>query len=328
MTPFQVALADLVSSSGLRFNQNKVSYIFDCPRCSKRDKLYIRKSDGRFICWYCAEIDNFKGKAEYALVELLSLPLAEIRQRLYGDAPVSPGAFLDLNIKDWFGEDDPIVVPILPTKQFQHDFYPIGHKHSVRGLDYLMGRGIPLALAQNYNVHYCPPDRRVIFPVQYHDKLYGWQARTIIPSEWFDEESGKMMSFPKILTSEGLKREHTLMFSDRLDGVNHCVLTEGPISAIKAHLCGGNVATMGKAVSTAQIELLKNAGIEKLYLALDPDAAQEASRLAGQHGDFALYHLLPDKDADDIGAMTINAVHRAFLQAPRINSGKVFIFLP
>jgi hypothetical protein len=168
----------------------------------------------------------------------------------------------------------------------------------------------------------------VIFPVQAAGDLYGWQARIIVANKFVDEE-GNAREIPKIVSSTGIPRDKTLMFADRLQGVDHAVLCEGPVDAIKAHLCRGNVAAMGKAVTKEQVRLLINAGVRKLYLALDPDAAAETQRLVRDNfDDFEIYNMIAQGgDKPDLGAMEFSDVSDLFRAARRIEPGRIFIHL-
>jgi hypothetical protein len=322
----RIALNELVRGSGLSFSENSKSWIFECPRCFKSKKLYIRKSDGRFVCWFCKEVDGFQGKPEFALKELLGLSVAILQKKLYGLESPQASLFLDIQLRDFFGEDDEVDgdADEIAEQVWPFDYYPIEHRHSARGLKYLEERGVSLAVAQFYGLRYSPPERRVIFPISSGGRLYGWQGRSIIPTSYEDEQ-GIVHETPKIVTTKGLKKENLLMFSDRLVGSPHAVLAEGPFDAIKAHLCGGNVATMGKAVSPAQVRLLRNSGIRRLYLGLDPDAAAEIMRLCREFSsdDIELFDLRATAEAGDLGAMSFEAVLGRFQEAPRFGLGRV-----
>jgi hypothetical protein len=321
-------LKNLIESSPLSFKENEGSFIFDCPRCSKKDKLWIRKRDGRFVCFYCAEIDNFKGRPEYALKELLGLPLDVIKTKLYGEAWHQDGTgCLNLVFRDPDEEEDPDEEPILKEIAWPTDTYEITNAHSAKGSAYLASRGLPADIAADYGIHYWSAKRRVLFPVVIHGALVGYQARAIYPTEWVDRVTGLTKTAPKIVTSDGLERDKALMFHDRLAGSEHAVLCEGPMDAIKAHLCGGNVAAMGKIVSRGQLLALRRMGIKKVYLALDPDAADEASRIAKELGDLELYLMEPPAGFKDLGDMSMEAVRGVFLTAPKITSNRLFVFL-
>lgn len=308
-------LQDFIEESGIRHKTNGVSFIFTCPRCSKLEKLYIRRTDGRFVCWYCKETAGFEGRAEYALAELLGLPIQEVTRRLYGAQAIRNSPILDLCIEeddsDLLQEPDSMEATCWPP-----DFYPLGDARAIAGVKYLASRGISVEIATEYGVRYHPADRRVVFPIERGGNLYGWQARSIVDAT------------PKILSQSGMNR--TIMFADRLIGSSHCVLTEGPVDCIKAHLCGGNVATMGKAVSFLQMAQIRSYGVQKLYLALDPDAADETSRLVRDNSDLEVYVMeVPERQGikNDLGAMDMEEVLGLFRAAVKVNGSRLFVFL-
>ncbi|NDD84294.1 hypothetical protein EBZ38_08495 [bacterium] len=317
------ALKDIVESAGIAYKQNSISYIFKCPRCQKKDKLYIRKADGRFVCWVCAETSDFKGRAEFALTELTDIPISEIRKILY-DGVIPVETHLNVQLGD-FGEED--AGEYYVSLPWPLDYYPIEHPHSSRGLQYLQERGISLELAQKYGLRYCPTERRVVFPVEVGGVLLGWQNRTVLPTTMYNED-GQKISVPKSLTSKSLAKGKHLMFQDKLLGSDHAIICEGPIDAIKADLCGGNVATLGKMVSEEQIEIIKKSNVSKIYIALDRDAFVEAEKLKGAFAGKEMYRLLPAEGYGDLGDMTPEGVYSQFLRAERFdNSAKLYIFL-
>lgn len=325
-------LAQILRESGLKYDQNGTSYIFSCPKCTGKKKLYIRKRDGRFVCWVCKETDNYQGRVEYALADLLGLPVQQLQSRLYGGTHVPVQVHLDFQLVDFFGEEDEVDedAKVLPTLIWPLDYYPIDDEAAEKGAAYLAGRGVPLVLAQAYGLHYAPEKKRVVFPVAAGGQLYGWQERLVVPNTWVDEH-GNVRETPKILSSQGIPRDRTLMFVDRLAGSEHAVLCEGPVDAIKAHKCGGNVCAMGKAVSAEQINLLLNSGVKKLYLALDPDAAAETERLVRDCFDHVeLYEMVvptTGKEKNDLGAMDYDEVLGLFRAARRVRAGHLFFFL-
>jgi rubredoxin len=322
------ALKELIEGSGVRFRQLSISYVVDCPRCGKKDKLYFRKRDGQFICWVCAG-DGFRGRPEYGLSEVLGVPVREIRAQLYGDKDVRATAFLDLKVRNWLsGDDEPDEDAFdLQEVQWPFDFYPIEHKFSRRGLAYLESRGIPLEVAKCYDLRYCPREQRVYFPIGSKGKLYGWQGRFVGQTEFRDEATGQTTRIPKVVTTKGIKKEQTLMFLDRLEGSDHAVLCEGPVDGLKVHGFGGNVVSMGKIVSKAQINLIRNSGVKRVYLALDPDAYSETMALTREFPDLEVYWVTPPKGYKDIGEMSISEVTELCGLAPRVNGSFVRGFI-
>jgi phage FluMu protein Com len=321
-------LKELLAEAGLdRCRANSKSFVLDCPRCKKKNKLYIRKEDGRFVCWYCRTTENFQGSPEYVFAELGLGLINDLRRRIWGlDGPAAD-LLLDLDLTDFFGpEDEADALAKAPVEvEWDPDFRDLDSQWGVPGVEYLQKRGVPLELALEYDIKYWPAQRRVVFPVKSSGKLLGWQTRIIDPHEYIDE-NGEIVKTPKALTYIGLKRDRILMFGDRVTGRKHMVLTEGPMDAIKAHMCGGNVATLGKTISYNQLALIRNSGIERLYLGLDPDAAPEAQKLVEEfYGDIEIYDMRPP--SGDIGAMDYQDVYELFKNAPRVNPGTLFIYV-
>jgi hypothetical protein len=311
------ALEKLIKESGIPYKSGSRSFLLDCPKCGKKQKLWIIKKNGAFVCWSCKETDNYKGWADVALSDILGQNIQEIRSKIYtGSLP--PGNELAFNLEDFDGDliDVPSSVVALSEIEFPPDVLSLDSKYAAKGVEYLASRGIPKDVALRYGVHYWPGNKRVVFPVVADGKLVGYQGRSII--------SGYN---PKILTSGGLRREFVMMFQDRLIGSKHAVICEGPIDAIKADLCGGNVATMGKAVSKTQLDLIQKQGIQLVYLALDPDAAEEISRLAFELGNIETRLLLPPKGRKDLGECSFEEVFEAFQEAKPFTSGHLLFGL-
>lgn len=319
----------LLDEGGIKYAQNRKSYILDCPRCRKAKKLFFRKSDGNFVCWKC-QTDGFRGAPEWGLQEILGLGIKVLQKRLYGESAPRGSVFLDLHLVDWFDEQDEVPVYVktdLPAMEYPPDFLPIVDPRSARGAEYLAGRGLVLDVCQQYDVRYHPSSGSVVFPVINGGKILGWQTRVCGATSWFDPDNDVVVKIIKSLTSEGLKKEQTLMFGDRVTG-DHAVLCEGPIDAMKAHLCGGNVASMGKAVSRYQLEMLKNSGIRKLYLGLDPDAFKESSQILSQMiDDIEIYDMRPPAPFEDLGSMSMQEVKVLWDQAPKMAPNHLFLYL-
>lgn len=328
----EAEIRGLLQENGVSFKTNSKSFIMDCPRCKKDKKLYIRRADGRFVCWYCKEIDGFQGRPEFALAELCSFPVSEVQRRLYGDNVDKPTAMhLSIAVSDFEDEDSADYVDLeeqLKPMAWPLDFYPLDHELGRKGARYLESRGIPTSVAMEYGIRYHPAKASVIFPVQSKGELLGWQARLVENDKpYWDERRQKVITPLKAVTSTDLKRDRVLMFADRLNGSEHCVLTEGPIDALKAHLCGGNVASMGKAVAKSQLQLIRNSGVRKLYLGLDPDAYLELDRIRKEMRELTLYDFRPPAPYKDLGEMPMEAVKQLFDNTPVLNPAFVLVYL-
>lgn len=326
-----VRLGDFIKELGLSYRANNKSYIFTCPLCNKKDKLYISRTSGRFACWVCREDKGFQGAPEFALAELSGLKLAAVREALYGHVKPPAVTEIDIKLENFFDSpgdaDEEVLQGELPSHAWPHHCYPLDHEFSQKGVEYLEGRrGISMAVAMSYDIRYSPEQRAVAFPVWVDNQLVGWQYRTILPTSFINAQ-GKTVERLKIWSSDDIPRDRVVMFQNRLKDSRHVVLCEGPVDALKAHMCGGNVASMGKAVSLPQIEMLARSGVEKVYLALDPDAASEIEPLLRKLGDIPCYLMKVPKPYKDLGEMTLNEVYEVFRTAEPAHSGRIYIFL-
>lgn len=323
-------IRELLQTSGVDFKSNSKSFIMDCPRCNKSGKLYMMRQSGRFVCFYCREIEGYQGKPEFALVDLCGLRLSEVRKALYNDEPQGSGLILGVGMQEFTDEDDDDYMDLAPTLksvEWPSDSLILDRPDAAPGVRYLESRGVPMGLAMEYSIRYWPSERRVMFPVISRGKLLGYQSRLIEKDKpYWNERLRKVVSPQKILTNSELKRDQTLMFSDRITG-DHAILCEGPLDALKAHCGSGNVAAMGKAVANSQLQLLRNSGITKLYLALDPDAYLELDRLRRALADITLYDLRPPAPYKDLGDMPILEVKGLVDRAPVINPAQIVFYM-
>jgi hypothetical protein len=321
-------IRDLLEKFDIPFKQNRTSFILKCPKCSKAQKLYIYKASGRFICFKCGQ--DFSGAVEFVFREFTQQSIVELRHYFYGATEVSGELHLNLNLLDWFDtpeEAQEVTTPILEVLP-SPNFVQLSSKWGAPGRQYLESRGIPLEIAEQYGIMHDPSQNRVIFPVKDGEKWYGWQARACGPTTFIDEETQTVTRIPKALTMGGLKKDRVLMFSDRVKNSKHIVLTEGPIDALHCHLVGGNVCSLGKLISKHQLNIIRNSGIQRLYLGLDPDAVKESRQLIKDlAGDVEIYDLRPPKKYSDLGEMPLDEVFELFKRAPKLDTNSLLLYL-
>ena len=308
-TPAPGSIERILNDAGVSFKTQAVSYVMECPRCS-RQKLYIRRSDGRFICWRC-DSDGFSGRPEFALTEITGRPVGELQGELYGDTRPGNRKYLDA------GPVGPAPEDPVPEIALPGNFHAASEPQAAEGLAYLASRGIGPGLAAEYGLMYCPAMRRVVFPVYSGaGGLVGYQARSIDPGVE-----------PKILTSSPFPRNRALMFVHRLKGSDHAILYEGPMDALKGHLCGGNVASMGKKVSDGQLELIKSFGIKSLFIFLDEDALNDVAGIIERASDMECWVCRVPAGRKDAGECTQEEVLRQFKTATRATRRHIFNYL-
>lgn len=295
-----------------------------CPRCSRSDKFSILKENGHCICYH-GSCDFGKQWFEVWLSETSGLTVKEARKQLYGTGKghsaknFIPNPFAEKPQK--LEEDILAPIPWPPariTAKGKEEALHIDEADSAEGLKYLESRGIPLDIARRLNIMYFPFTKRVVFPIISNGNWYGWQARSIDPN-----------CDLRMLTSEGFKRAEMVMFADNVKMVNHVILCEGPVDAIKFYYVGGAVSTMGKEVTKKQLDFIfkQNPNIKAVYLALDKDAAEEMNKISLE---VPVYWVqVPQTCVDrckeldkkaDFGECSFREAYVAFHEAKRINS--------
>ncbi len=267
-------LKQIIETGSADFIQNSMSYIFDCPRCGKARKLYVRKDDGRCRCWVCQH-DGVDGRVEKAMILLYGGVWEHWEAILREGSSNLRG--LETKWYDHFGEEEELIDP--DDQEFigwewPPDAFPCCSVEGQRGLAYLISRGLTEAIVAAHEIYYRPRDNRVMFPFYMNGELLGWQARICGSDERIDSVTGLTIKIPKALTElqPGVAGNY-VMFGDNLRTSAHCILAEGPMDALKAHLCGGNVASLGKGMASSRQLKWIAARVKKLYIALDPDAA-------------------------------------------------------
>lgn len=318
-------LATYIEELGLEHSENSLSYLFTCPRCAKRI-LYMYKLSGYFSCMKCTS-DGFKGSPEYALAELAGIPIGTIRTALYGTKFVDTTEKLELNLEDFFGEDDEFDVEIIPEISWKFDEIPIDQKHAIRGLRYLESRGIPLDIALKYHIRYAPARQRVLIPMKVEGKLVGHQGRLVVPNREWNEDLEKYVEAPKIISTDNFPNSRMVMFADNLKGSSHVIICEGPFDGIKFDTCcGGNIATTGKAVSKGQCNFIRSYGVKRIYLALDPNAYAETTKLIQEFSDLEVFVVKVPAPYRDFGEMSFDECLQAFKQAEPAFPGQLHVY--
>jgi hypothetical protein len=266
-------IVELLQEYGVWFKVKARTIATVCPSCGKRDKLSVLKDGGSTICYRGS--CTFGGPKPFFEWVMLTAGISrqEAINKVSGYAALAPGEALKLSLLD---PDQPnyqspnVSATLLEVQWPPAGGYDLGLiPASLPGVQYLGKRGVPAELASRYGICYNVTTRRVVIPIVMFGKVYGWQARAIDPVE----------PNQRMRNNTGFQRARCVMFLDRLVGSPHAIISEGPFDAIKFHACGGNVCTMGKVVTPEQLRLILSAGVKKIYLALDDDAAEEMRAL-------------------------------------------------
>lgn len=298
-------LVDFLLDNNVAFKERENSVTLKCPRC-KKEKLDIHKTEFNFICYYCAEKDNLKGwNASSILAEITGLPQNSIKEHLSGN-----------NV--WLNFDKMMAIrqaPIEPVKSSEiawaEGYYALPADISKPGVEYLLSRGITKEHATRLKIRYNPGHKQVAFPVLHENKLVGYQGRSVDPN--VPKERSKY-NLP------GFKKSDFLMFEQTITN-DSVIMCEGPVSAMKFDQASiGYVATMGKYVSTTQMELLQTLKVKNVYLGLDRDAWKETKKLIEKHMcNFNFFLLEVPEHRDDFGDCTYEECALSYTKAQPMN---------
>ncbi len=309
---------EILQELGCSFKSIGQSHVLDCPKCGKKEKLYVRKTDGRFVCWSCKEINNFSGKIEYLIPHLSEMSLEQAKRWIRDETEplLNPNSF-QVRLIDFLNEDEEqeIEEVVFPEEvTYPRDYVDIDSEGGIPGAKYLESRGIPVRIAKKYEIMYSPYEKRVVFPVKKGGILVGWQGRLIEDVTYVDS-SGVEKKAAKAKTSSGMKKSELLMFGDRIQPGGDVIICEGPIDAIKCDFCPATaIATFGKSVSEDQVQSIVALGVKNAYIALDPDAESEADDLKRRLELLGVpcKRLLPPNQFKDLGEMSFDEVLSEF----------------
>jgi hypothetical protein len=317
-------LEEYINELGINYKTNSLSYIFECPRCHK-DVLYMYRSNS---CYFTCQKCKFKGSPEYALAELANVSLSIIKERLYGTQWVDTTQQIDLKIFDFITDEDEIDIElfeIIPEIKWKFDEIKINEKHAIRGLRYLESRGVPLDIALKYQIRYAPVRQRILFPVIVNGRLLGHQDRLIVENRVWNEELEEYKEGAKVVSSDNLPNSRVPLFADNLIDSEHAIIAEGPFDGLKFSQIGGNIATMGKAVSKGQISFIRSKGVKRIYLALDRNAYNETNKLIQEFSDLETYVIKVPDHRQDFGDCTFEECAQAFKTASRTFPGMLLL---
>lgn len=303
-------LLEFLKNNNVYFKERANSVTLKCPRCQKF-KLDIHKEQHNYICYKCAETDRIKGpNAEFILSEITNIPLADVKRSIKG---IQTMAEIEESLKNALFGTSVVSKQVEEEKplQWPDGYFSIATDVAKPGVQYLEGRGIPFDLALKLKIKYNPSHKQVVFPVYSNGKLVGYQGRSIDPN--CPKERSKY-------TLPGFQKSHYVMFEDTIKS-DAVIVAEGPISAIKFANCDiGYVATMGKYISEKQVELLKQKGIKRIYLALDRDAIAEIKNFVSKYvGVFRIYFVSVPEHRDDFGDCTFDECKESYQNAKPLN---------
>lgn len=323
-----VLLAEFLRRSGVSYSSQSRSYVFTCPKCGKADKLWMYHDGSRFVCFACP---RFSGAVEWALSRLSGRDVESVRRSIYKNLTKGDdGGFVfcldpDAEEDDVDNYEDPLSLDDAPDLAWPLDCVPLDDRSGAPGAAYLERRGIPRDLAMEYDVRYSTSERAIAFPAYVGPQLVAWQYR-FLKDRVYKNKSGKTVTM-KVRSTEDVPRDRVVLFQDRMVAGGDAVLCEGPVDALKAHYWGGNVAAMGKSVSYGQVLRIIRSGVKRVFLALDPDAAESKDSLVRQFsGSVEVFDVSVPNKYKDLGEMPLDEAVDAIAAAKPARPGDIYLY--
>jgi hypothetical protein len=205
------------------YHETKKSYVTKClnPSCGKEDHFYIRKSNGRSICFRCGTKFSWQGLVS----SLAGVSRDRAYELIFG---IGGGDLIDLPLDlDLFNRSQDSEEFSDTPIQMGFDFIPV--EFSKDGLEYLVKRGLnnPV-LIFDYDIRFHHAMNAVVFPVRRNGVVYGWQARNIAPKE----------NELRLISSAQFNKSHFLLNWDRASKCEKIILVEGPFDCVHVDLPG------------------------------------------------------------------------------------------
>lgn len=250
--------------------ENARSWITECPVCNNSKKFYIFKHNGRATC-HRPSCEFGKRPFHEWLGLTLGIDFEDAKKMVINELVIEQVNKVNFGTIDFDEiEEDGIQISDIPNIEYPSELQlSLDNPMSEEGVKYLQSRGISKELAEYYEITYSPWDRRVILPIYQDGACKGYQGRAI----------DKCDPGFRMRNNHGFRRDSLVMFYDSAKSEQCLFVLEGPFDALKFHGFGGFIATMGKVVTSKQVDLIKQTNSQKVYLGLDDDAAIEINKL-------------------------------------------------
>lgn len=317
---FSERLLKYLKESNLLDKESSRSYIFDCPICGGKDKLYMDKSSGRSVCFRAKseECPRSGSQPYFTLSKMTGESFVEVKKRLSG-GPEQLQEKLQVFFED--SDDAPSKTPLPPLEMAEYPADSIPILKNSEPFQYLTSRGISFDQAQSLQLMYSPGMRRIIFPSIVDGKIVGWQGRAIDKVD----HAYRMYNYP------GPWKSRAVLFLETIKS-DSVVICEGPFDAMKFLNVGSYVATMGKSISKAQLDLLFTHGVKKFFLGLDEDANDKLDEIyrhlkSYPSDEVEVFIVKVPEGREDFGDCSYEEAYQAYMNARPMNGQEILIYM-
>jgi len=272
-----------------------------CPYCGRREKMGVNLTTYRTNCFRCGEHPS-------PAQMIMDIESIETYSELL--------SFLNQKDFDEYEFQEEKIELATPKPLFLPEGFKLinqGNSQVTKIMQaYVKKRGFDINELSRHGVGYCTHGEYfgyLILPFYSQGKLTYWNARLVIGN-------GPRYNNPsKDIT--GLGKEFLIYNSDALELYNSLYICEGVFNALT--IGERAIATMGKAVSRVQVNMLIKSPVKRFILLLDPDAKSKAIELALKLIPFKPVKVvyLPDgEDVNSIGKLkTMRMVYQTRYQS-------------
>jgi len=257
----------------LRDSRDHTEYSTNCPKCVERGeprpdtkgRLWVNPKLGTFVCYNC--------KWDGPLVRLIQHYSHASYESALGILRGKAASLDHLNFtlhQQVFDKDEETTT--LDTVSLPNEFRDFKKRYPRESVftEYLKHRGIPLDYAIDHSWGYAESGytrNRIIVPTYINGELAFWQARDVLEEShpaWGSSE------YRKVLNPRGVSANKVLYNYDDAKEFQEIIIVEGFVDAVKV---GDNaVATNGKTLHPAQMDLLTQTKAESICILWDYDA--------------------------------------------------------
>lgn len=292
-------LEQFLAEKGITYSISGEEWLITCPSCN-RQKLYINPTTKLYICFKCEARGNLYSFISMVTDESIREILTRLKVKQKDHIRIQDPINITISNTDFVRQDcvEPEMSPLNLPRLEKIDF----HNKDTLICQYLESRGITSEMVTNFALYYAPSLWRLVFPVFVApgQEPIGWIGRDIT-----DTHKQKYWNNPGFRKKDCLYGLHLHRERDSI------VLVEGPVDALKCMAFGG-LAMMGKYLSREQLNILSRMpNLRRIYIGVDPDAFESASRIAKTLSTFWSVHLLRYHDDRDLGDMHADEI--AFL---------------
>lgn len=279
------SLDQYLKNQGVYFNRHPgddhTEYALNCPMCKVRGekrndtrrRLWVNQKKATFVCYNC----GWDGPLQRFIQVFSKCEWESALRILEGRRPTTLELLSFTLVHNSGYELDPEEDTSLKEVEFPHGFTLFNDCTGATEFhDYLEKRGVPLDYAIKNGWGFSEvgfSQDRIIVPTYVDNTLVYWQARDILEEDHADWGS---KIYSKVLNPKGVSARSVLYNYDTAKDHGEIILCEGFIDAVKA---GPNaVATNGKSLHHAQLELLRKTKAKSIVILWDDDAYTDETK--------------------------------------------------